>query len=104
MFLWNFCNDFCRPRRIAVQQRLKLAAREVEECIRYQGGDYIVRWVDWVRMEPDRETKMRFVTIIQPLTLFPTFSDAQASYFRGIPMVVFARASRGGLPAAGIAS
>ena len=55
-------------------------------------------------MEPDRETKMRFGTIIQPLTLFPTFSDAQASYFRGIPMVVFARASRGGLPAAGIAS
>ena len=43
-------------------------------------------------MEPDRETKMKFVTIIQPLTLFPTFPDAQATYSRGIPMVIFARA------------
>ena len=55
-------------------------------------------------MEPDRETKMTFATTIQSLTLFPTFPDTQATYSRGIPMVIFARASRGGLPAAGIGS
>ena len=68
MSLWVICNDLCCTRRIAVHQRPKLAARELGECIREQ--QYRYGELEW---DLGEKPKMRFATIIQPLTLSRRF-------------------------------
>ena len=71
-FCGTFTMVFCRPRRIAVQQRLKLAAREVGARGVHKIATVQVHCTV-ARMEPDRETKMTFATTIQSLTLSRRF-------------------------------